>query len=543
MKRTLACLMAGLLSLSCLVGCGGSASTDSTATTTAETTTETTTETTETAAATPTVLNIALNGEPSNLDIAMNTDDLASEVTYGSVFEQLVALNGENEVVCELAESYTISDDATVYTYTLRQGVKFHNGEEMTAEDVVASMNRWIDNTENANNLVGGAHFYVVDDYTVEITMETGTLYLNEMIGGLGQHAAIMPASVINAVGEGELVGEYIGTGPYKLDEWKADQYIHLVKNDDYAPYGTEGDYSGWAGYKTAYYEDVYFYFPGDTATIVNGLQTGEFDITAGLSGDDYATFDGNDDFTIFTDESEMPMLIFNKSEGVASNPLVRQAIQALINCDDVLYASMGNADFYNEYSSYMFESSANWYTEAGSEYYNQNDPDRALELFEEAGWTEDDTFRILVRSDSTDFYIQAQVIQEELRSIGINCELVTLDASTYSDTRNNHPEEWDAFITSFGPKVLPNMNLFLSASWAGWCTDERIQSDLAAIAAETDLATAQQIWSDLQQYMYEEAVPVVKFGTTQLWGVSTSNITGACAKERLVWVNAHPAD
>jgi peptide/nickel transport system substrate-binding protein len=536
--------MVGLLSLSCLVGCGGTASTDSTATTTAETTTETTTDTiTETAAAAPTVLNIALNGEPSNLDIAMNTDDLASEVTYGSVFEQLVALDGENEVVCELAESYTISDDATVYTYTLRQGVKFHNGEEMTAEDVVASMNRWIDNTENANNLVGGAHFYVVDDYTVEITMETGTLYLNEMIGGLGQHAAIMPASVINAVGEGELVGEYIGTGPYKLDEWKADQYIHLVKNDDYTPYGTEGDYSGWAGYKTAYYEDVYFYFPGDTATIVNGLQTGEFDITAGLSGDDYATFDGNDDFTIFTDESEMPMLIFNKSEGVASNPLVRQAIQALVNCDDVLYASMGNTDFYNEYSSYMFESSANWYTEAGSEYYNQNDPDRALELFEEAGWTEDDVFRILVRSDSTDFYLQAQVIQEELRSIGINCELVTLDASTYSDTRNNHPEEWDAFITSFGPKVLPNMNLFLSASWAGWCTDERIQSDLAAIAAETDLATAQQIWSDLQQYMYEEAVPVVKFGTTQLWGVSTSSITGACAKERLVWVNAHPAD
>jgi peptide/nickel transport system substrate-binding protein len=535
--------MAGLMCLSCLVGCGGTSSTDSTATTTAETTTETTTETTETAAAAPTVLNIALNGEPSNLDIAMNTDDLASEVTYGSVFEQLVALDGENEVVCELAESYTISDDATVYTYTLRQGVKFHNGEEMTAEDVVASMNRWIDNCDNANNLVGGAHFYAVDDYTVEITMETGTLYLNEMIGGLGQHAAIMPASVINAVGEGELIGEYIGTGPYKLDEWKADQYIHLVKNDDYAPYGTEGDYSGWAGYKTAYYEDVYFYFPGDTATIVNGLQTGEFDITAGLSGDDYATFDGNDDFTIFTDESEMPMLIFNKSEGVASNPLVRQAIQALINCDDVLYASMGNTDFYNEYSSYMFESSANWYTEAGSEYYNQNDPDRALELFEEAGWTEDDVFRILVRSDSTDFYLQAQVIQEELRSIGINCELVTLDASTYSDTRNNHPEEWDAFITSFGPKVLPNMNLFLSASWAGWCTDERIQSDLAAIAAETDLATAQQIWSDLQQYMYEEAVPVVKFGTTQLWGVSTSSITGAFAKERLVWVNAHPVD
>ena len=98
-----------------------------------------------------------------------------------------------------------------------------------------------------------------------------------------------------------------------------------------------------------------------------------------------------------------------------------------------------------------------------------------------------------------------------------------------------------DAFITSFGPKVLPNMNLFLSASWAGWCNDERIQSDLAAISAETNLDEAKQIWSDLQAYMYEESVPVVKFGTTQLCGMSTSDITGAFVKERLVWVNAHP--
>ena len=86
------------------------------------------------------------------------------------------------------------------------------------------------------------------------------------MIAGLGQQAVIMPASVIGAVGEGELVQEYIGTGPYVYDEWKADQFIRLKANPDYQPYGTEGDYSGWGGYKTAWYDEVYFYFPGDNA-------------------------------------------------------------------------------------------------------------------------------------------------------------------------------------------------------------------------------------------------------------------------------------
>ena len=520
MKKSLSVLLALALCLTAFVGFGGTS-----------------------ARAEGGVLNIAIDGEPEHLDVAMSSMDNASEVVFGSVFEKLVAFTGESEVIPELAESWEVSDDNCIYTYHLRQGVHFHNGEEMKAADVVASLNRWIDAAANANSLVGGAHFEAVDDYTVSITMENGTLYLNEMIAGLGQQAVIMPASVIEAVGEGELVQEYIGTGPYMFDEWKSDQFIRLKAYPDYQPYGTEGEYSGWGGNKTAWYDEVYFYFPGDNATVVSGIQTGEFDIADRLNGDDYDTFVDDEEFTIFSAEAELPMLIFNKSQGVASNALIRQAVQAVVNCEDVMFAAYASPDRYKLYSSYMFESSPNWYTDAGSEKYNQNDPEAAKALFEEAGWTDDDVFRILVRTDVSDFYAQAQVIQEELRGIGINCELVAYDASTYSDVRNNHPESWDAFITNFGPKVLPNMNLFLSASWAGWCVDERIQNDLAAIAAGTDLDAARQTWNDLQAYMYEEFVPVVKFGTNNLSGVCRSDITGAFIMERLVWIDARPAE
>ena len=517
MKRVFTLMLALALCLTAVMGLGASAYADGS------------------------VLNIALDGQPEHLDIAMTTMDIASEVVYGSVYEKLVAFTADNEIIPELAESWELSDENRVYTYHLRHGVLFHNGEEMTADDVVASMNRWIDAANNANALVGGAHFTAVDDYTVEIRMENGTLYLNEMIAGLGQQAVIMPASVIASVGAGELVKDVIGTGPYAFDTWKADQYIRLKAFDGYQPYGEPGSYSGWGGYKTAWYDEVCFYFPGDNATVVSGIQTGEFDLADRLNGDDYDTFVGDEDFTIFSAEAEMPMLIFNKSQGVAANVLVRRAVQAVINCDDLLFASYGSPDLYKTYSSYMFEGS-NWYTEAGSSCYNQNAPETARALFDEAGWSDSDVFRILVRTDVSDFYAQAQVIQEELRGIGVNCELVAYDASSYSDVRNNHPESWDAFITSFGPKVLPNMNLFLSASWAGWCTDERIQGDLAAIAAGTDLDTAHAAWEALQAYMYEDAVPVVKFGSTRLSGVCASSVTGAFIKERLVWVDAHPA-
>ena len=88
-------------------------------------------------------------------------------------------------------------------------------------------------------------------------------------------------------------------------------------------------------------------------------------------------------------------------------------------------------------------------------------------------------------------------------------------------------------------------MNLFLSTGWpveGSGCVDERVQGDLNAIATGADLAAAQNTWTELQRYMYEDYVPVVKFGATMLSGVCRSDLTGAFIKERLVWIDVHPA-
>ena len=486
-------------------------------------------------------IHIIPNNVNTNLDIMLNTADEANLVAHGSVFEQLVSMNAEYEIVPELAERYEISEDNTEYTYYLRQGVKFHNGETMTADDVVACMNRWIDNAGTAKDMVGeGAYFEKVDDYTVKITMDHSCAWLNQLIAGFGQRPTIMPKSVLDAANpETGFVEEYIGTGPYMVDEIVEDQYIRLVKNPDYQPYGTPGDYSGYAGYKEANIETIYFDFVTDQNTITAGMQTGEYDITTAIPFDNYEMFANDDNYTVDMKELQMAMLIFNKKEGKATDATFRRAVAAALNMDDIMLAAYGDPMFYEMYSSYMFKDQTDWYTEAGGERYNENNPERAKELFAEAGYDGSEPFRILVPNDSADFMSMATVMKEQLEAIDVPVEILVYDWSTFVNVRNNEPENYDAFITAFGPKVLPSMNLFLSSTWAGWVDDERILGDLIKINTSPTIEEGVAIWQDLQEYMWEESMPVVKIGTEKTFVVAPAGTEDLELFEHLVYVNA----
>ena len=237
-------------------------------------------------------LHIGYKIEPATLDTQLITDAPPRVIAYGTIYEALVTLDANFKVREELCESYEISEDSREYTWYLRKGVKFHNGEEMTADDVVASMNRWLEHYGNARNMVGDAQFEKVDDYTVKISMENPTGLLNEMIATQTQGSVIMPKSVLDdldpATGS---VKEYIGTGPYKFGEWKEGSYIRLDRFEDYSPYGVEGEASGWWGYKTQLSEHIYYDFVADVSVRTAGIQTGEFDIVTEMNNDDYAMF------------------------------------------------------------------------------------------------------------------------------------------------------------------------------------------------------------------------------------------------------------
>jgi peptide/nickel transport system substrate-binding protein len=476
-------------------------------------------------------LRIAVSAAPETLDIAFSSSAVAQQMTKGAIYENLVYIKSDYSIGLELAESFTVNADSSVYTYKLRRGVKFHNGQELKADDAVASLNRWLKLYGSA--VTEGASFVKVDDYTITINLGHPMLYLNELIATAENNCIIVPKSIADAAGTDKPITEYIGTGPYKFTEWATDRYVLLSKFDDYIPYGTKGEYSGWGGYKEALSPKVYYYFSSDDNTRIAGLQTGEYDV-AGIPVANYGLFENNARFTIHQLEGGDHALVFNKRQGIASNPKFRQALQAAVNNEDILLAAYSNKAFFTIDSSYIIPSDSEWYTKAGGEYYNVHNADTVRRLLQEAHYN-GEPFRLLTSNTYAAFYNEAIVIEQQLKQLGINVELIVQDWATYFSTRSD-PGKWDAFITGFDITVLPPFILYLSPSWAGYADDPVLQNGLSEIATATDKKSVISKWVELQRYCLAEYVPVLKFGNSKGVSVSTSKVEGGA-----YFITVHP--
>ena len=148
LKRFLALVLAAAMSLT---ACSGSSGTQSS--------TESGSASVPENATYRETLHIAVTQQAPSLDLHKNSSLIARQICDGTVWEKLVTLNSKAEAVPELAEKYEATNDGKTLTFTLRKGVKFHDGSEMTADDVVASMNRWIEGFSSAGTMVGDARF------------------------------------------------------------------------------------------------------------------------------------------------------------------------------------------------------------------------------------------------------------------------------------------------------------------------------------------------------------------------------------------------
>ncbi|HJA72069.1 MAG TPA: hypothetical protein IAA07_10945 [Candidatus Lachnoclostridium stercoravium] len=469
-------------------------------------------------------IHVAMAAVPDSMDVHYQSDQLARIIGYGMIWESLMTMTEDYIPKPELAESCEVNEDCTEYVYNLRKGVLFHDGQEMKADDVVASMNRWISAYGSVREMVGESRFEKVDDYTVKISMEKPALFLNELIAAQSQCSAIMPETVIENVDESTgFINQYIGTGPYKFEEWADGQYIKLTRNEEYQPYGNPGEASGWWGYKNAYIKDVYFDFVPDNITRGTGVLTGEYDFGFQLPSDNYSMFDGNPDTIIYKENAGSAMTIFNKKEGLSVNPLIRKAVLYAVDPENVMQAAWTSTDFYRMESSYMSQEQANWYSKSGSEYYDAVDKEKAKQYLEEAGYN-GEVYRILVNSDHNFFTSMAVVIKAELEEIGMNVELKSVEAATFLNQRNDS-SIYDAFLATPIPVCVPSMQIYLNPSWPGWTTDEKIMELNGNINSSLSVEEAKGYWDELQEYCWAESLPVIKYGEFFNYSVSSSKV------------------
>jgi len=309
-------------------------------------------------------INIAITAQPPTLDPAVTVSQVALDIA-SNIFETLYTLDENYEPVPMLAESVDISDDGKTYTFKLREGVKFHNGEEMTSEDVAASMNYWAITSSRAKSLLTNAEFTAEDPTTVVLKLEKATSDVLIILATKAQFPAIMPAELIETAGA-EGVDEYIGTGPFKFEEWKQDQYVHLVKNDDYQALETEA--SGLSGKKEVFVEDAYFHFVTDHSTRIAGIQTGQYDIADSIPLENYEQLNRSDYVEVHDYDSGALTAFYNTNEGLLADEEIRKAITTGLNMEEILLASFADEELYSLHPGYMNPSQEQWATDAGED-------------------------------------------------------------------------------------------------------------------------------------------------------------------------------
>lgn len=465
-------------------------------------------------------LKVVASDNPSTLDPHVSNVSATVDISR-HIFETLVTLDSNYEVVPMLAESVEQSEDGKEYTFHLRKGVKFHNGKEMTADDVVASMNRWME-TATTSMLLEGSTFSAKDDYTVVLQVEQASPLILPVLAKTQYFAAIMPKEVVESA-DAEGVKEYIGTGPYKFEDWKDAQYVHLTKYEEYQPVDLPA--SGLSGKKEALVDDIYFEFVSDTATQFAGIQTGQYDIVLNFSPEYYEQVEEDPNLQSVLSPYGHQVLLFNKNEGtIFSDVKMRQAVNAALDLDAIMLATYAHEDLYSMGPSYAHEDKVMWYSEEGAEFYNQKDTEKAKQLLNEAGYNGEEITIIASREDEQ-YYNASVVVQEQLKQLGMNVEIEVYDYATLLDRRED-PENWDLYIASFVDPSTPVEMTYFKQDYVNGPEDEKTVELLNAIQTAPSLEEASELWNELHGYLWEY-LTVVKMGEGMKLAVTTNKVEG----------------
>ena len=473
------------------------------------------------------IVEVAVTAEPASFDWHAMTA-AATQQPAVQIYETLYALDRNFVGVPMLAADYPeISDDNKEYIIPLREGVMFHNGEEMTAEDVVASLERWGELSRG-----GGRMFQyvdaieILDEYTIKIDFLQPYAPMVNTIATPVQASGIMPKSVIDVVGS-EVIEEdeyIIGTGPYKLARWERGSHYLLERFEDYSV--LDSDDGGLAGQKIAYAKEVKVNFASDPSVRLNGLLTDMYDYVEELAGEDMSTIENAGYVTQIVKPYYNRIAVLNTSKPPFDDPMIRKAAALAVDCEQVMLSITGHPDLYElDGAIYMPEHKA-LYTEAGTEDYNANDIDRASQLLEEAGYAGEPVVFFTTRT--YDWQIKASnVVVSNLTSAGFNIQTEVMEWTTLLERRGDI-ESWDVVQTALGAGYMePGTILYFTGSWpfeGFYAKDDKVDNLLSewneAFSPEERISLIEA----MQIQLYEDQ-PIIKYGNEFLLNGYSPNL------------------
>lgn len=524
MKRKLSLILAGVMTAGLvLAGCGAKTETGETGSQAGQ---SSVTGTADTAG----YLVSVLNSDIQTADVQKTSKDYQTPMNiYDRLVDIVVEEGGSSSIEPNLAESWEISDDGLEYTFHLRQGVKFHNGNDFTAEDVAYTFHRmlttegavnteFIDQVKGADELLAGntdtlEGLEVVDDYTVKMTLKEPYAAFLACISSPG--VSIYDSEATEAAGDqfGLDPAVTVGTGPFKFTSWTLNDQLVLTANQDY-----------WKGAPSL--PGVVVKIIPDTETQTMMFENGELDI---LDLDFVA--DAADRFLetypdqiVSAPRVGITYVTMNQKLEPFGDVKVRKAVQMAIDRQailDALYGGRGQV----EHGIYPHGVIGFNPGQAEISY----DPEGAKALLAEAGYADGFTMELAADSSASDTMTMAlEIIKEQLFAVGINAEIKNYDQATWLDTRKagelgSFISTWtadfsdpDNFIyTFFGNEEKTRIR---SINYADTAVMARVSAARGIVNEDERIAEYHALE---EKIIHEDAAWVPMFSRTHLFAVS----------------------
>jgi len=431
---------------------------------------------------------IALSSDITSLD-PQGHNDIKSEAVSFLLFNRLFRLNTDFEYVPDLAESWEQPSD-TEWVIKIKEGVMFHNGNEMTSEDVKFSLDRSMEEAKVEHVLAEVESIEIVDEYTVKIT--TKTAFAPFLYSLVHAGASILPKEYVESE---DAFKNPVGSGPYTFVEWVSGDSVVLEKNTDYFDEGNMGQS-----------EKITFRVIPEGASRTIALETGEVDVVQEIPTMDMNKVKDADDLKLYEKSStRVDFFAMNNEKEPYNNQTVRKAINYAIDKESIMAVAIEGAGV--EAKSVLAPSMLG-YKAADYAY----DVEKAKELLTDAGYP--DGFSTTITTSGDDRKRIAQIIQANLMEVGVTAEINMLEWGTFIDMAMAGDHE--TLILGWTSNPDPDATvtpLYFSDSIGGFnfsrINDPKVDELIVSAREELDLETRKEIYNEFHEYVMDQA-PIV---------------------------------
>jgi len=442
------------------------------------------------------------------------------------IYDTLFAMDENFAIQPQMVDTFAVSDNKLTYTFTLRDGLKFHDGQPVTSADVIASISRWAQRDALGQKLAEATSGWsAVNDKTFTLTLKKPVAFVFEALGKPSSNVPFIMPERVAKTDPFTNITDPTGSGPFIMlkDEWVPGNKVIYVKNNDYVP---RSEPPSWAsGGKVAKVDRVEWLYIPDAATAAAALSAGEADWWEQMPPDLIPVLQRNKNVKVENIDplGSMGLLRFNFLQPPFNNAKMRQAVAMVLSQPNYVLGIAGSME--NGRTCYSFFTCGTpLSTDVGAKIMTgDRNFEKAKALIKESGYNNE---KIVIISASDQPIVQSQSLltTELLRQLGLNVELQAGDWGTLITRRTSkEPVDkggWSIFHTWLvGPDMLnPGVNFAVRGSgdkaWFGWPSDPKLEELREAYfnAENTDSAKAAAMAVQERAFEFLPYLPTAQF-------------------------------